>query len=400
VKARSTFSETYVELVLMKTPFYPEAGGQVGDIGTISNDLATMVVDKVERYQNIIIHKGRLIKGDWTALVENSVIARVDEARRRDIMRNHTATHLLHKALRMVLGEHVKQSGSLVEADHLRFDFAHYKALTPDEIAEVEKIVNEAILKAAPVSTEVKPVEEAMKSGAMALFGEKYGDTVRVVSVGDFSKELCGGTHVTNTAEIGSFLITDESAIASGVRRIEAVTGRVATELSRTNKQAMDEIGALLNVPGEGVVDAVRKMSSTMTELQKENKKLRTERFSGGAASVGAEEQIGAIKFYHHDFGETDQESVSGWADQYKSVSTAAVAVAVGIMDGKRTFIASVSKAAIDAGIDAGKLFGELVKELGGRGGGKTNFARGGLPDGIAYDDFIARVKAKLSATQ
>ena len=387
--------------VLESTPFYAESGGQIGDVGVIENSEAKMIVSSVVKHQDEIIHVGRLVEGGPEYLLPGTTVtARLDKFRRWDIMRNHTATHLLQKALRLVLGEHVKQSGSLVEADHLRFDFAHFKALTPEEIADVEKIVNEKILEGMKVGTEEMPADKAMKSGAMALFGEKYGDTVRVVSVGDFSKELCGGTHVTNTAEIGSFLITEESAIASGVRRIEAVTGRVAAELSRTNKQAMDEIGALLNVPGEGVVEAVRKISSTVTELQKENKKLKVERFSSGTASVGTEEQIGAVKFHHHDFGETDQESASGWADQYKSASTAAVAVAVGILDGKRTFIASASKAAIEAGIDAGRMFGELVKELGGRGGGKTNFARGGLPDGIAYDDFIARVKAKLSATQ
>jgi len=244
----------------------------------------------------------------------------------------------------------------------------------------------------------------------MALFDEKYGDEVRVVYVGEgddlqsgeniYSKELCGGTHVTNTAQIGSFLILDESAIASGVRRIEAVTGRVASELSRANKRTMQQVGALLNVPGEQVIDAVSRITTTVSDLQKENKKLKAERFSGGTQSVGEKEIIGSIEFVHHDFGKTDQESASGWADSFKSAKNSTIALAVGMINGKRTFMATASKDAVDSGIDTGTLFGELIRELGGRGGGKANFARGGLPDEVAYDDLIARAKEKINQVQ
>ncbi|MDD4053191.1 MAG: DHHA1 domain-containing protein [candidate division Zixibacteria bacterium] len=310
-------------------------------------------------------------------------------------MRNHTATHLLQAALRKVIGGHVKQSGSLVEPDRLRFDFAHYKALIPEEIAEVEKMVNEEILAAIRVTTEEKPVEEAMKSGAMALFGEKYGDTVRVVSVDDFSKELCGGTHVSNTAEIGSFIITSESAIASGVRRIEAVTGRKASELSRSCKATVDQVGAELNVPAEQVVDAVKRLTSTVTDLQKENKKLKTERFSGGGG-VGTSEKIGSINFTHWQFGESDQDTMSGWIDGLKSKNEPVVIIAVGLVNGKGTFMGAASSRAVEDGVNMREIVVASANAVEGRGGGKDSFARGSLPDVSFYDKFVDEIRKHL----
>ena len=386
-------------VILDRTPFYVESGGQVSDHGFIESGGALVDIKYVMKHSDVVIHFGDLVRGDFRD-IKDSVKVRIDIERRKDIMRNHTATHLLHKALRMVLGDHVKQSGSLVEPDRLRFDFAHYKGMNPEEIAEVEKIVNEEILAAIKVTTEEKPVEEAMKSGAMALFGEKYGDTVRVVSVDDFSKELCGGTHVANTAEIGSFIITSESAIASGVRRIEAVTGRKAAELSRFSKAAMDRIGAELNVPAEQVVEAVKRLTATVTDLQKENKKLKTERFSGGGNTIGTKEKIGPFEFVHWDFGQTEEESMAGWTDSHKGAQEAVIALAIGLTNGKKTFMAAASAEALSGGIDAGKLLGALVKELGGRGGGKANFARGGLPETVSYDEFVAKVREKIASTK
>jgi alanyl-tRNA synthetase len=398
---KSSQNSDEVAVIPEKTPFYVEAGGQVSDTGIIENDKAKMAVDGLYRHQDYVIHVGHMVEGSLADLMPpENVVIRIDEKRRWDIMRNHTATHLLHKALRMVLGDHVKQSGSYVGPDGFRFDFAHFQAMTPEQTSEIERIVNEKILEGIPVSTEIKKTEEAMKSGAMALFGEKYGDTVRVVSVDDFSKELCGGTHVTNTAQIGSFLITAESAIASGVRRIEAVTGRVASEISRRNKATVDDIGTMLNVPTDQVEDAVRKITVTVTDLQKENKKLKVERYSNGSKSIGWMETVGAIQFNHHDFGETDPESAAGWVDAFKSVPAPAVAMAVGIINGKRTFMAAASKAAVESGIDAGRLFGELIRKLGGRGGGKADFARGGLPDELGYDDLVAKVRDKIKRVQ
>jgi alanyl-tRNA synthetase len=400
-----------VAVVLQDTPFYTESGGQVADRGIISWDSTVMIVEKVIKYDDIPIHVGHLDKGTLGQLTPGEkAVARIDIPRRWDIMRNHTATHLLHAALRQVVGDHVKQSGSMVDDERLRFDFAHFKALTPEEIAEIEKIVNEKILEGLPVTTEEMPADKAIKSGAMALFDEKYGDDVRVVYIGEgddlltgediYSKELCGGTHVTNTAQIGSCIVTDESAIASGVRRIEAVTGRGAAELARANKQRVDQVGAMLNVPTEDVIDAVKKMTTTVSDLQKENKKLKSERFSGGAGSIGKKEKVGKIEFAHNDFGKIDQESASGWVDSFKGMSHSAVAVAVGVINDKRTFIAGASKSAVDSGFDCGKVFGELVREMGGRGGGKAAFARGSIPDNLSYDDFVVGVREKIAKTQ
>ncbi|MCP4567318.1 MAG: alanine--tRNA ligase [FCB group bacterium] len=391
-----------IAVVLKRTPFYVESGGQIGDVGLIEGGNFKIDVKRVREYQGAYIHSGEFVSSHTDHIEKGTpVTARIDKNRRLDIMRNHTATHLLHAALRQVVGDHVKQSGSLVDDQRLRFDFAHFKALTPEEIAEIEKIVNEKILEAIPMVTKEMPAEEAMKSGAMALFGEKYGDTVRVVSAGDFSSELCGGTHVTNTAEIGSCLITVEAAIASGVRRIEAVTGREAALLSRSNKTVVDEIGTLLNVPADQVIEAVRRTASGLNDLQKENKKLKAERFSGGGVqTVGNAEKIGAVEFLHNDFGEIDQDSISGWSDNQKGMGTPVLALAIGIIGGKRAFIASASKPATEAGYDVGRLFGGLIRELGGRGGGKANFARGSLPDDISYDDLIEKSRMKIKECQ
>ncbi|MFH1701201.1 MAG: alanine--tRNA ligase [Candidatus Zixiibacteriota bacterium] len=394
----ATFIDDRAEIILDKTPFYVESGGQIGDVGMIVSANGSIRVTHVVNRQDILFHVGKIqIGGKEDFSPGTKVKARIDKHRRKDIMRNHTATHLLHAALRSVLGDHVKQSGSLVEPERLRFDFAHFQAMTPGEVLHVEKLVNEHILEATPVSTEIKSSEEAMKSGAMALFGEKYGDEVRVVSVGSFSKELCGGTHVSNTAEIGLFMITEETAIASGVRRIEAVTGRRAVEITLQNKQAVNDSGMLLNVPSSELPDAIKKVSSNLSDAQKEIKKLKSERFSGGGGqSVGQSEKIGDTVFSHHDFGETDQDSMAGWSDSLKGSHDATVSLAVGLLNGKKTFIASASKKAIESGFDTGKHFGELIRELGGRGGGKPGFARGSLPDDLDFVKLIEKARKKL----
>ena len=406
LKAAQAGSPDKVAVVLEKTPFYVESGGQVGDVGMIVGQGISMLVMSVIKHQDIYIHIGKLQHGDYKDAVDKKVTARIDKHRRNDIMRNHTATHLLHAALRQVLGDHVKQSGSLVEADKLRFDFAHFKAMSPEEVALVEKIVNENIINAVPVATEEMPVDMAMNSGAMALFGEKYGDTVRVVAVRDtehpdakpVSMELCGGTHVSNTAEIGPFMITVEAAIASGVRRIEAVTGRGAIKLMQLHKKEVEQVGSMLNTSAGQIADMVAKLSASVSELQKENKKLKSERFSGGGSgsSVGEKETIGKIEFMYHDFGETDPDSIAGWSDSIKGMNNPVVSLAVGIVGGKKTFIASASRAAVDLGFDAGKHFGAVVKELGGRGGGKAAFARGGLPDEVAPEVLFDKAKKKI----
>ena len=247
-------------------------------------------IDSVINYKDHYLHLGEALAGSNDHLLPGThVNAAIDLPRRWDIMRNHTATHLLHKALRNVLGDHVHQSGSYVGPDRLRFDFSHHQPMTPDEITRIEAIVNEQILKGTDVDTKEMPIEEAKKTGAMALFGEKYGDTVRVVSVPGFSKELCGGTHVNNTAQIGPFFVTLETGIASGVRRIEAVTGTKAQELMRELKRFRNEAAHVVGRPEPEALAAIRQIKDDYLALQKELKKVKAEMFSGGAKSVGEE---------------------------------------------------------------------------------------------------------------
>jgi len=243
-------ADTRLIVILDKTPFYVEAGGQTGDEGRIAGQDFELTVKNMYQFRDWHVHECIVTKGTSADVKAGSrVMAKVNAERRWDIMRNHTATHLAHAALRKVLGDHVKQSGSYVGPDRLRFDFSHHQPMTPDEIAKVEQIVNEHILNGTDVATKEMPVDEAKKAGATALFGEKYGDTVRVVSVADFSMELCGGTHVTNTAQIGPFFITVETGIASGVRRMEAITGREAHTKMFEQKSFVSEVSRVVNRP-------------------------------------------------------------------------------------------------------------------------------------------------------
>jgi alanyl-tRNA synthetase len=308
-------------------------------------------------------------------------------------MRNHTATHLAHAALRKVLGEHVKQSGSYVGPDRLRFDFSHQQPITPDEIAEVERLVNEQILTATDVKTDIMAVDEAKKSGAMALFGEKYGETVRVVSVPGFSKELCGGTHVSNTGQIGPFFITVETGIASGVRRLEAVTGREAQKLMLDRKRLVLSLSGVFNRPESELLAGVEQLRSENTWLQKEIKKLRTELVSGAGASIGTEMKVGALTLWSHDFGETDKETMSAWMDSRKELTRPVVALGLGMTNGKMAVMLAASANAIEKhSVHAGNLLRDLLSEHGGRGGGKPNFAQGGTPSPVAAEVLKARL--------
>jgi len=372
--------EKIVALIPDKTPFYVEAGGQVSDIGYIESEHFKIRVDHLFKFNDAIVHLGQLVEkkyADIEELGEIKVKMSLDRDYRMDIMRNHTATHLLHAALRKVLGDHVKQSGSYVGPDKLRFDFSHFNPMTPDEIVEVEGIVNGKILEGYDVATVVDDLEKAKKSGAMAIFGEKYDSKVRVVSISDYSKELCGGTHVQNISHIGPFIITLETAVASGVRRIEAVTGREAVAYMLGNKKTVDKIGHALNRPQEELVDAVGETLKKLLELQKENKKLKAERFSGGTVSVGEDETIDGITFRHHDFGEVEPEAMAGWIDSGKESNQPTISVALGMVDGKRTYMSSASSS---AKVHVGNISREILKELGGRGGGKPNFAQGSVP--------------------
>jgi alanyl-tRNA synthetase len=386
-------------VVLDRTPFYAEAGGQVTDTGMISNDRITVRVIRIHNYQGYYLHVGQLIKGSESDWSEGIVVtAAVDADRRWDIMRNHTATHLLHRALRDVLGEHVKQSGSYVGPDRLRFDFSHHQPMTPDEIAEVERIVNERILEGAPVQTELTDIESAKKGGAMALFGEKYEDNVRVVSVGGFSKELCGGTHVDNVSRIGPFFITVETGIASGVRRIEAVTGREATRFMLEAKQFRQRAALIVGRPVDEAIAGLEQLKEDYAALQKELKRTRESMFAGKGAAIGEEESIGQLTLVTNDFGPTDRDTIGAWLDSQKGRSQPVVAIGFGEVNDKSTVMAAVSGSAVSRfDVDAGALAKELLPKFGGRGGGKPSFAQGGVTADTSASDLFEAVRAYLN---
>ena len=337
------------------------------------------------------MHVGRLITGNADAIKAGlPVTAEVNEKRRLSIMRNHTATHLAHAALREVLGNHVKQSGSYVGPDRLRFDFSHHQPMTNDEIRQVEQIVNEQILAGNIVDTKEMPVDEARASGATALFGEKYGDTVRVVSIGEFSRELCGGTHVANVSQIGPLFITLETGIASGVRRLEAITGSAAIAHMLELKKFRTETAMIVGRPEADALEAVKEFRWEAAELRKEIKKVKAEMFAGGTKSVGQEQSKGAVTVVCHDFGETDRDIMAGWADTQKGLSKPVVAFALGIVGGKRTFMAAASgPAQKDHKIHVGTIAKELLPKFGGRGGGKPTFAQGSIDGDTNVDEFF-----------
>jgi len=379
-----------------KTAFYVESGGQIGDIGTVEHELFKAKVTSLVKFEDAIVHLCDVIEKGYNNLTQlKGASARfsIDESRRWDIMRNHTATHLLQAALRKVLGEHVYQSGSYVGPDKLRFDFSHFKPMTAEEISEVELMVNEKILSGSPVLTTEDELEKAKKSGAMAIFGEKYGSKVRVVSIADFSKELCGGTHVDIISQIGPFIITLEAGIASGVRRIEAITGRPALQKIFEQKHAIESISATLNRPEEQIAKAVAELKDEASKLEKENKRLKSEKYSGGAIAVGNEAKIGSLTLRFHHFGNVESGEMAGWIDSGKTANYPLVSAAVGMVQEKTTYMASANSA---ANIHIGNVSRSLLKDFGGRGGGKENFAQGTVPSSVNIEEFFKTLKVKL----
>jgi alanyl-tRNA synthetase len=396
-------TEQPVAVVLEETPFYVESGGQVSDTGVISGPSFEIIVTDMKKFQDYYIHEGYIEKGSAAELEkyakdQGAVTASVDGDRRWDIMRNHTVTHLTHAALRKVLGEHIKQSGSYVGPEHMRFDFSHHQPMTPEEIREVERIVNEEILKDTPVVTDIMDLEDARKTGAMALFGEKYEDKVRVVSVAGFSKELCGGTHVSRIGQIGPFFITLETGIASGVRRLEAITGRGGVNYMLDTKQFRRETAAIVGRPEPEALAGVEQLREQNSSLQKELKKVKAEMFSGGGKSVGEEQAVGKIFLVTNDFGDTDRDIMAGWLDGLKEQNRPLVALALGRVDGKYTFMAAASHTAFkEFKIDTGKLAKALLPKFGGRGGGKPTFAQGSVADETSAESLFGEARTLLS---
>jgi len=370
-------------IVLDKSPFYAEKGGQSADFGTISCDGSVFEVTGVgESKGDKYLHYGKMRSGEFT--VDNKVTSTVDIPRRNAIMRAHTATHLLHEALKTVLGEHVNQAGSLVEADKLRFDFTHFSALSKDELIKIEKYINDAILEGFSVTSNEMPVDEAKKLGATALFGEKYGDIVRVVEMGD-SIELCGGTHLDNTAKAGAFSILSEFSVASGVRRIEAITGYATLELLSTSRAQLSELSGILkaNTPDE-IAGKLEQNLSIMRELRakldsaiSKESDVEARRILTGAKDIGGLKVITTII----DDADVDIDKLRQIEDTLRDWETGIVAVLAAVKEEKITIMAACGKYAIEKGIKAGDLIREVTKICGGSGGGKPEFAMGGGKD-------------------
>lgn len=380
-------------IVTDKTPFYAEMGGQVGDIGEISvNGKSAAVVNTTKTADGYYLHEVMVQLAPIK--VGDTVTMSVDKSNRMDICRNHTATHILDKALRDVLGSHVAQAGSLVEADRLRFDFSHFEAMTSEQIKETERIVNEKILENIDVKVQELPIEEAKKLGAIALFGEKYGDVVRVVSVGDYSVEFCGGTHLTNSAQCGLFKIISESGVAAGVRRIEAITGKGVLEYIENNNKLIADTAAALKTNLLNEID--KKAEAVMKESRELEKQIDGFKEKMAAAKVqnimAGVKHIGEINLLTAQVDGMGADEMKSMADKVKAEVPNSVAVMGALTDGKITFVAMASKDAVKAGVHCGNIIKEITAIAGGRGGGKPDMAQGGGQDASKIDDALAKV--------
>ena len=380
-------------VVLDKTPFYAEMGGQVADHGVITGESgAEFTVTDVQKTKGgKYLHTGTMTRGSFH-LGEN-VQAVVDAERRTAIMRAHSATHLLHAALRRVLGDHVHQAGSLVEPDRLRFDFTHFSAMTGEELLEVARIVNHEILAGDGVNTEVMDLEAARARGAQALFGEKYGESVRVVTMGGFSSELCGGTHVDNTAKVGPFRIESEFSVASGVRRIEAVTGLEFFRENEENNRKLLAMADMLKTSPNEVVEKARAALDNLREMRRRVDALQDKIRSGEIENfITSGHAVGALKVVTVTIPETGGEDMRRMGDFLREREPGIVAVLASVKDGKITFLAVCGKDAVAAGVKAGDIIRQVTALTGGKGGGKPDSAMGGGHDLLMLDNALAMV--------
>jgi alanyl-tRNA synthetase len=364
------------QVILDHTPFYAESGGQIGDAGMLIGATARFTVRDTQKIGASFAHIGVLEAGELR--VGDAVEARVDSERRISIALNHSATHLLHAALRKVLGLHVEQKGSLVAADRLRFDFSHTQALSPEELRRVEELVNSAIRRNSPVETRVMALDEAVAAGAMSLFGEKYESDVRVLSIGDFSMELCGGTHVERSGDIGLFKILSESGVAAGVRRVEAITGKTAYEWVVHTEQVLRDIAAMLRGSREDVDEKVRELVERSRRLEKEVQQLKSKITSGQGGDLTSQaKDVGGIKVLAAQIDGADAKSLRDAVDQLKSKLGSSVIVLATVQDGKVVLVAGVSADLLNR-MKAGEIAGAVAAQVGGKGGGRADFAQAG----------------------
>jgi alanyl-tRNA synthetase len=396
-----------VEVVLNRTNFYVESGGQVSDTGYIIGPGWEIEVTEMKQpIEGLPIHVGRVTEG--TPQVGDRVQAVVDRERRWDIMRNHTATHLLHRALRRVLGSHVAQAGSLVAPERLRFDYNYERAMTPEERAEIERQVTEGVLANYPVTPRKESYRDALEQGVIALFGEKYGDEVRVLCVGSpddpYSQELCGGTHVERTGDIGPFLIVSEGGIGAGVRRIEAVTGRGALEAVQTLRARQEKAAGLLETILENVPQRVMRLLEELRAAQREidtlNRKLARDSFQSLLDEV---EELDGVPFLAAQVEAKDVETLREMADWFRDKMGDSVIVLGTLVDDQPRFIAATTKALTKQGVHAGNLVREVAQVVGGGGGGRPDMAQAGGRDGSKMDAALSKareVAARMLASE
>ena len=382
-------------VVLQNNPFHAEGGGQIGDTGLIVGEEGTIQVEDTKKLPDGIVYvigtvsEGVIHEGE-------TVKVTVDRARREDLARNHTGTHMLQAALRQVLGDQVNQAGSLVLPDRLRFDFTWPEPLSQKQLAAVEQIVNDEIIKATPVSIQEMPIEEAKKSGAMALFGEKYGDIVRVVSIPGFSKELCGGSHVGNTGEIGSFRLISEGGIGSGIRRIEAVTGKAAYDLMKKDRALLAEAAQLLKGKPEQLAEKIEKTLATVKELQRELEQLKQQQTKDelGNLMKDVQEKKG-VPFFGAVVHAGNMDELRKAADVVKAKLTGGAFILGTVSGDKVNLVGMAAPEAVKAGVHMGKIISKAAKICGGGGGGKPAVAQAGGKDVTKLDEAIAEgVKA------
>ncbi|HDO7564809.1 TPA: alanine--tRNA ligase [Escherichia coli] len=383
-------------VVLDQTPFYAESGGQVGDKGELKGANFSFAVEDTQKYGQAIGHIGKLAAGSLK--VGDAVQADVDEARRARIRLNHSATHLMHAALRQVLGTHVSQKGSLVNDKVLRFDFSHNEAMKPDEIRAVEDLVNAQIRRNLPIETNIMDLEAAKAKGAMALFGEKYDERVRVLSMGDFSTELCGGTHASRTGDIGLFRIISESGTAAGVRRIEAVTGEGAITTVHADSDRLSEVAHLLKGDSNNLADKVRSVLERTRQLEKELQQLKEQAAAQESANLSSKAiDVNGVKLLVSELSGVEPKMLRTMVDDLKNQLGSTIIVLATVAEGKVSLIAGVSKDVTDR-VKAGELIGMVAQQVGGKGGGRPDMAQAGGTDAAALPAALASVKGWVSA--
>ncbi|GAX60906.1 alanyl-tRNA synthase [Candidatus Scalindua japonica] len=373
-----------VHVVLDQTPFYAEAGGQIGDTGVIRTKSANVEITDTKKSNDIIVHIGKVVEG--CIRQDENVSSVVDTERRGAIKRNHSATHMLHSILRRVLGQHAEQSGSFVSPERLRFDFHHFEGVKKDEIARIEELMNERVMENATVTTDQMALDQARKAGATALFGEKYGTNVRVVSIGDYSQELCGGIHVKNTGEIGIFKIISETSIAAGIRRIEAATGHEAIAWTRRKEQMLDSLCGLLDTQENMVVQRAEDLIRQLKELRKDVQKAKKDGMQKKSSDfISKAKDISGVKVVAEVVKGADADDLRKTVDSLKK-SLGSVAIILGAVgNGRVTLIVSLSSDLVKKGLHAGNIAGDIAKIVGGGGGGRPDMAQAGgqLPDKI-----------------